>query len=296
MSPFDKEWFPNTMFKRLWHQRYKGRFGAFRWPTYWGFDGLSLDGDALFWHNHFDGSEQRAWNSANGLYNLLKTLALTYKVNGSNKVRLYGHSMGNVVAAEALRISKSNNNSVVHTYVSAQAALACLAWDNMHGYYSMGRDKYPKILASYWKSGAGDPFTWNNQSYLDTSYMPTGTIYVNHYNKNDYALRNWITDQKLKPDFNFDYSSSTHHYQDTSGINKDLDWWLDRYRIFSYAAPSNSFATGASADTVGLFGVNKLDLEVYGFDRTHKYHSGQFRVESQEVFSYWEAALEDMGL
>jgi hypothetical protein len=78
------------MFKRLWHQGCKGRFGAFRWPTFWN---MHASVEALFQLSHFDDSELRAWNSAARLKELLEDRAALV---GSDKIRLYAHSMGNV--------------------------------------------------------------------------------------------------------------------------------------------------------------------------------------------------------
>ena len=39
MAPWEKDRFAETAFKRLYWQGYQGRFGEFRWPTDFGFQG-----------------------------------------------------------------------------------------------------------------------------------------------------------------------------------------------------------------------------------------------------------------
>src|SRR5690606_4273311 len=86
MAPWEKEAFASTMFKRLWHQGYKGRFGAFRWPTF------HSPGFFEIINKHFDASEERAWKSAQPLANLLTQLSLKYRNASGSRVRLYAHS------------------------------------------------------------------------------------------------------------------------------------------------------------------------------------------------------------
>lgn len=70
--------FSETMFKRLWHQGYKGRFCAFRWATL----------TSVITYNT---SEYRAWKYGQSLKNYMASLP-------GNYVRhVAAHSMGNVV-------------------------------------------------------------------------------------------------------------------------------------------------------------------------------------------------------
>ena len=74
--------------------------------------------------HHFDGSEHRAWASSLGLLGLLNQLN-----NGPDhgKVRMMAHSMGNVVAGEALH--RAQSAQVVHTDIASQAAIAAHSYD-----------------------------------------------------------------------------------------------------------------------------------------------------------------------
>lgn len=87
----DKDNFAESAFKRLYWQGYQGRFGAFYWPTYFGFTGnyWSASTDP----RNFDYSENVAWLSPAGLLNQVKILNSEYP----GQVYLLAHSMGNVV-------------------------------------------------------------------------------------------------------------------------------------------------------------------------------------------------------
>jgi hypothetical protein len=97
MKTWEKDRFAETAFKRLYWQGYQGRFGFFRWPTDNGFDGLW---DAITDRRNYDNSEFNAWKSAPMLSSFLRT---NLNAQYLERVYLMAHSMGNVVAGEALR-------------------------------------------------------------------------------------------------------------------------------------------------------------------------------------------------
>jgi hypothetical protein len=119
MNPENKRLFANTMFKRLWWQGYRGRFGLMRWPTNYGWD--------TFAGPTYHISEERSWNSGAGLKELLINLGdrgtlQAGEAEGGARVHLAAHSQGNPAAAEALRqLAKAGKQ--INTYVSIEAAL-----------------------------------------------------------------------------------------------------------------------------------------------------------------------------
>ena len=313
MPPWEKETFASTMFKRMWHQGYKGRFGAFRWPTFHGLSGPSwgnLKGQNI--HTaHFDGSEQRAWNSASALKNLLINRESEF---GTNKIRLYAHSMGNVVSSEALR--QMAPSSHVNTYISAQAAISSHVWDKTTPQMTFNAPfelNTPNVYGYYWQNSAAlPPHNWENEgrpSYMDPQYMPSGTTYINHYNPLDWALShdNWQLNQVLKPDVDYHYGWPALDFIDislrfwkTQSIPpfRNLTFPNDRFEVFSYAAQSHGYATGQQGATAGKFNVAfSVNLRgEYGFESAHKGHSAQFRSTIQKRWTYWRRALRDMGI
>jgi hypothetical protein len=314
MSPFDKDWFSDTAFKRLWHQGYKGRFGAFRWPTFY-FDrgnfGIPLpvpDHWETPERTHFDASEHRAWASAPGLLGLLGQLN-SGQFNG--KVRIMAHSMGNIVASEALRQASGN---VAHTYVSSQAAMPAHCYDAaaplMTYYYpntpGLGKTT-PNVYGFHWAPGVTSfPDQWqaeNRPAYMHGNYMlGKATNFINYYNDRDWALDwpRWQATQQSKPDIYYNYLYTTTSrgfiYRPVDPFqNRNLTFPANRHEIFSWAAESHSWALGAQW-VAGVFGTN-FDLKVQlGYGSAHKFHSGQFRGTNMQRGAYWERLLIDFDL
>ena len=102
MEPWEKDRFAESAFKRLYWQGYQGRFGEFRWPTDYGFTGDYVD--VLTDRRNFDNSEFNAWQSGLGLLYKLTDLYNQYP----GHVYMIAHSMGNIVAGEALRYAGTN--------------------------------------------------------------------------------------------------------------------------------------------------------------------------------------------
>jgi hypothetical protein len=308
MPPWEKETYGSTMFKRMWHQGYKGRFGMFRWPTFHGFEGdfedLTQDPD------HFNASELRAWNSASRLKALIENRAAVF---GSDKIRLYAHSMGNIVCGEALRQFGPSGASV-HSYVAAQAAISSHAYDKTTPARKPAYQlEMPNVYGYYWQQGASDwPPQWEmdgRPSYMNPQYLPGNVAYINHYNLDDYALNGtrWPLNQDLKPGFNYHYTFQglVGGYSDYRFIRGPrynqtiLNIPADRYEIFSNAADSAANALGKVGTTGGKFSesVNVAPLLVYdGNAKAHKYHSGQFRSTIQKRWEYWRIALDNMDI
>ncbi len=125
MAGDEKDMFAETAFKRLYWQGYTNRFGAFRWPTGHTFPSpASVTTDLL---EHYNRSELYAWKSGEGLRKLLVSLNSRYP----NKVYMMAHSMGNVVAGEALALQaeKHGGGQIVRTYVASQAAVSLHAYN-----------------------------------------------------------------------------------------------------------------------------------------------------------------------
>jgi hypothetical protein len=297
MFSWEKDRFAETAFKRLYWQGYQGRFGEFRGPTYAGFPIGEFSSQAVNLRN-FDNSEYNAWLSGTGLLNKLNGLNSAYPGN----VYLIAHSMGNVVAGEALRLA--GNSQVVNTYIAMQAAVSAHAYDTNAATRSY-RFSTPDDYADYPTSGV---------TYFKNS-AGAGT-YVNFFNTNDYALHSstfsWEYDQNQKPDNSiagypgYHYNVSSLHpngfyVQYGSGTNQfqNLNFPCDTYPIFPYCDQSWSYALGAQAGVGGVFATSKevnLSELPYGFGNTHKYHSGQFRSDNTQRWQFWNTMLVQMKL
>jgi Fibronectin type III domain len=299
MSPFDKDSYGDTTFKRLFWQGYKGRFGTFRWPTYY----FTSDIPPV---HHFDASEHRAWASSLGLVALLNRLN-----DGpfAGRIRMMAHSMGNVVAGEALRRSK--NGQIVHTYVASQAALSAHCYDagapQMRYEANLG-PVTPNVYAFYWHEGTSTPpHKWESErsaSYFAAIYMQgKAGSYFNYYNEDDWALTwpRWQLDQQTKPDADYGYTyngfgASEGFWRDRGTGANWLSMPADTFEIFSWAAESRSYALGAQ----WVSGVVAQNVDLKGppflYGPAHKFHSGQFRGTNMERRHYWQKMLIDCGL
>ena len=122
MERWEKDRFAETAFKRLYWQGYQGRFGAIPLADDSGLPFGEFSPQA-FDLRKFDNSEYNAWPSGVGLLNKLNDLNAEYP----GQVYLMAHSLGNVVAGEALRLA--GNNQVVNTYIAMQGAISAHAYD-----------------------------------------------------------------------------------------------------------------------------------------------------------------------
>jgi hypothetical protein len=291
METWEKDRYAETAFKRLYWQGYQGRFGEFRWPTY--------PTPVLF-----DQSERQAWLSGAGLRNCLGTLNSNYPGN----VYLLAHSLGNVVAGEALR--QAGTNLIVNTYVASQAALSARAYDNT----------IPTDATNYYApispDSIGHYYTNTSAAYFN-GVAGAGT-FVNFINTNDWALMGdtiipfqpgWLFDQSTKlttettavpyADYYYTTPSSSHpsgYYYQNWPLNpyRNLLFTNDTYEILSMAAQSYSLALGAQTNVVGPFTSSKqvnLFAAPYNFGGAHVGHSLQFRSDNMTTAVYWGQLL-----
>lgn len=128
--------FAETAFKRLYWSGNKNQFAIFTWPTGWFekpphiydlFDDAIINEDDLQFY--LDGNEQNYSDSeavARLSGYLLKNTLSTFKSNipagriPIDKLRVFAHSMGNVVVSEALRNAESA--PLIDTYIPLNAA------------------------------------------------------------------------------------------------------------------------------------------------------------------------------
>jgi pimeloyl-ACP methyl ester carboxylesterase len=283
MERWEKDRFAETAFKRLYWQGYQGRFGSFRWPTHYNFGSWT---SIAFDSQNFDNSESNAWASATGLLNKLTNLNGQYP----GHVYLMAHSMGNVVAGEALRKASSQP---VNTYVAMQGAIASHAYDATTPTRSLGiqDSSTPDCYAHYWT---------NNAPCYFASSAGAGT-YVNFFNTNDWALNSshWQMDQNLKPDDGF--APYYPNYYFSRADDTRLNFPTNTYEIFAYCDEARCFALGAQADVGGVFGGNQRNLStVWPYDAgnysTHRWHSAEFRSDNMQRALFWNQTLINMKL
>jgi hypothetical protein len=201
------------------------------------------------------------------------------------------HSMGNVVAGEALKLASSQ---VVNTYVAMQGAVPAHCYDASTA--NRITPTPPDCYAHYWTNGAA--------SYFNGT-AGAGT-YINFYNPNDWALNasHWQLDQNLKPDIGYGYDDFLNVFTRGTVFLTELNFPTNTYEIFSYAAPSWSYALGAQADVGGfsketdLRGIwpsdNSTDDETKKYS-VHKWHSAEFNFDNMQQANFWKTLLGSQG-
>jgi hypothetical protein len=299
MNLEEKDMFSDTAYKRLFWQGYKGRFGTFQWPTTHTFGALVADDTAVKAllstgysattdYTNYDRGEWTAWRSALGLKRLLQRL----NVSNTGSVYMFAHSMGNVVAGEALRIAAEDGlNGLVNTYVASQAAIPV----HVYAGDQVGVLLQPEVFVP-------NDWTVTVASMLDGGFPETANIYknwllsndaavdrrINFYNTNDYALWHdiWEANQFFKPDhadipdqyWNYDYDGDPLSPVVVNGFSKtnvqtnehvtlqigSSSAVADRHEIMSFAAESWSCALGSVAVATGAFDGN-VDLAGFGY-------------------------------
>jgi len=283
MQLWEKDRFAETMYKRLYWQGYQGRFGSFRWPTAGGFTGSATD--ATLNSAFFDKIQYTAWQSAPGLKTLLAQLNNEYP----GQVRLSSHSMGNVVAGEALR--QSTNGNVVSVYASFQGAVPSHSYDagaTNRALPTWADAGEPDTHAHYWTSNS-PPYFYN---------VGGASSYVNYFNAQDYVLNIWNTDENLKPDSSLTYAFTTSDgYYKSGGYPTnyiDLSFPTNTYELFAFCVPARCYALGAQSNVAGVFftpGQVDLFASPYSFGSAHKGHSAEFRSDNMNRAVFWSQLM-----
>ena len=232
------------------------------------------------------------------------------------------HSMGNIVAGEALRLA--GTNQVVNTYVASQGAVSAHAYDPSVTNLLQFVYRYPSGLL--WSAGTQNYGPNTPDIYINWLAGNSGGAgrRVNFYNENDFALAmpRWGFDQITKPDLSpqgyqywFDgtpydsvasYTAGStddnlpwnHFFKGTSsgGAPLDITSLTNRYEIFAYAAESRSTALGATPQVLeASVNLRRTDNPVWPSDANnyqgHFWHSAEFRGDYWQQQGYWNKLL-----
>jgi hypothetical protein len=304
MHPWERRHFAETAFKRLYWQGYKGRFGLFSWPTEWASRPI---GTAITDTENYMRSDEKAMHSAQGLAAKMNDLMAQY--NGQLKV--FAHSMGNVVVSEAL-LKGGNTN----TYVACQSASVARAYDAV-GPEGLTKPRAEQALAG--KTGSTAAlllFSLDGHPDVFANYPPTGDVYykgiktnapiiINHHNRIDDALAWWLAGQATKPNDDYYYEPTESRWYRDDAISPYPDTVLvfpaDAYEILSRAAEPDSVPLGASVttghSTAGeITGNLDLNSATFDFQGEEEDHSAQFRSTIQRRGVYWEQLMRDFEL
>ncbi len=286
MTDDEKVQWVETTFKRLWWQGYQGAVALFSWPTLADFDFW----DVLSGGRHFDNSEFRSWQSAEALVGVIN------KLNKTGSLRIMAHSMGNVVAGEAIR---KYEGLPIHTYIACQAAISGHYYDE--SLPSLLKPKCtPNVIRNFHNGIDAMPYLYSNSKKVMRSF--------NYYNELDWALDHWVNNNWLKPDnvipYYFWYYGRIDQYDEAvdsfvRGMVGHTKYSIhnddDLHKIFSYIVESRSRALGQQAVDHKLFSCWNLEQDLL-YDDEHYSHSKQFRSSIPEQWSFWNRVRRDARL
>lgn len=291
-----------TMFKRLWHQGFKGHFASFRWDT--------RKSDGMFDTGEYNRSENRAYVYAGALKQWATDLSNTYTVN------IIAHSMGNVLCGEALR-----QGLQVRNYLLMEAALPMSC-------YAPDADRLPRLEEQERNHPTPDYHrnpTTNESAFGYRAYISSvAANLINFFNPDDWALAtgtteiipglphfetNWERNQiNYKPDGAIPgviHAGTWRYLYDGSnpssvplGRRALVDSVISRHVIDSwemkaFVARSRTKAVGAFPNGSPVFFQNiDLSASPYNFGRERSDHSGQFTRDIQRVDALYNALRE----
>ena len=325
-----KKAFAETAFKRLYWQGFRGNFESFDWPTFSDSEGPVQGGPLLESSNFsYNASEFQAFRSGQALKNLLAGL------RADGPVHLLAHSMGNVVAAEALRQWAANqgNGPLVTSYVAMQGALSAGAYgdDSVDAIPAPGSTTDLYLNWPTGVEGAGSRFYMEGTAGAAASW-------INMYNPVDAAtsgqLTGWGKNNSLKPfagntwrDMLFASSEITAprftYYIDSEGryvrsyatelglpidegvvdltprlIGPDSQPRPSAYEIIAFMAKANSMPIGTKE--VDFFGNNNFDINGLGLPELYQDqwsgHSFQFHFDAAMTAPFWKKVVEASGM
>lgn len=294
MPPWERQNWAEMMFKRLWHAGYTGRFAAFSWFTY------AREAGPIAQYLTYNPSEHRAWKAGVALDDYLRDLR--DRLPDGYSLNLCAHSMGNVVAGEALL-----RGGPVDNYVMMQAAISASCHDTRSELF------VADFLAAEEKTPTpNEAALFGYRGYL----AGVQTNIVNFYNEQDFALRtgkqgfslietNWEANNKSEKPVELRGSEQYAYFDENPGIYRVkkkkppvlLRQLTDIHESLAFLARSRTHAAGGEGRTgfdgdksLGVIG-SRINLELtFGFTRDRSEHSAQFNrsIQQQMVPFYRE--------
>jgi hypothetical protein len=259
---------------------------------------------------NYDRSEQRAWKSGTGLYELLADLN---EVSPPLKLRVIAHSMGNIVASEGLRLAGTKFNSpLIQCYIASQAASVAHAYDATNPAYVWysGVLRTPEIYAHFSRGTNIQPYFAGMKKAVQSNNI------VNFHNLDDYALSSafaWPGNQDTKPDSSWQCQlvatnsvNTNNGYTFWHGTNRLILNGAEQYHdqtheIFAHIAQAESDALGC-AEAPGhhiqgeIGGAVNLNIAPFNFGAASYEHSAQFNSINMNRRTYWWQVLSTFSL
>jgi hypothetical protein len=316
MKTWERRAFAQTMVKRLYWSGYKGKCGLFSWPTEW----QDLDTwyraipNAVLDPRLYDRSEVQARHSGRQkLPILLQDLDSRF---GADHVELVAHSMGNIVASEALSHSSTQ---LVRRYNACQSAEIAHTVDEnappltgniklSAGPFTLNYDpaeyapNYPGPNLYLMKSPP-NPRPISDPPGVDLyhSGLSTGAgSIIGYWNDGDPALGGWGVNQLYKPDLGYQYAfsfngdHSDHFFIGELGFDLgNLNWGNsqgpDFARILAFIVQARSLPVGRCGNLSGQFDqMRPLSILLPGVGGSPGDHSLEFLSTFWESNRFWD--------
>ncbi len=288
-TDFVKQNWSEMMFKRLWHQDYKGRFASMFWPT-----PLESEGVDVILSTEFFGFKYGS--SLQGYLGELKDRLSGYTIN------VAAHSAGNIIVGEALK-----QGATIDNYVLMQAAVAASSYDS-NAPVDDGLNKQENAHPTY------DPA--QQMDYRGYLQNVQGNL-VNFYNPVDGALEtgfrldifhgfkkvSWkIFQLEFKP-FDPEEKKVQYTYDKKLGVpilelpgkpkSRDV---TNIHESMSFVARSRTKAVGAEGGTGGSIDSVVNLKATFNFGDTREEHSAQFNRNIQNVHEFYKQLGVKLGV
>ena len=301
MSPPGASSFAETMYKRLWHRGFTGRFAAFHWDTWWFNNWQWVDdlggGPIEAALSQYNDSEHTAWQSGAALKAFVDGLPFLHK-------NVTAHSMGNIVAGEALRLGMQASN-----YALLQAAVPAACYDDSESIRQV--TQYQNYGFTMWDADSpdDDPDSLTRSLAYRGRFRNVSGNLVNFFLPLDYAtFIPWEidNDQSKPPDgqwvTNFGYlrtAASGQKLYKYQGV--ELDHYLrDPYEAMPYACRSWGKTAGAFGATAGSI-ASSVDLSNSTYQLPGQQesgfgdqHSGEFNASIQQLKPFYDTLMDKL--
>ena len=315
--------YAETMFKRLWHRGFKGRFAYFRWNTDWSssWQWLPVGGSAIDAHlAEYNNSEFEAWTQGAPA---LKTF-VEQELPANHTINIAAHSMGNIVASEALRLGMAVNN-----YALMQAAVPAACYDADEARIrrtSQETHTAGPLIYQMWDSPTpdeDDDASTQALAYRGTFQgISTNANLISFYLSEDYATSfAWEinNDQTKPPMWNGEQGNASlcFNYEYNPQGNPGQKLWMfavsalyptyyitNKHEAMAYACRTWGKAAGAWGATAGAISANaSVNLGDQDFqlpDQTKtgfgEDHSGQFNANIQSLKPFYDELINKLQI
>jgi len=303
MSPDGSRNYAETMFKRLWHRGFKGRFAYFRWNTYWITATDVIGTLTTQYFANYNNSEYIAWTQgAPALKSFVESLPYESK-------NIAAHSMGNIVVGEAMRLGMHVNN-----YALMQPAVPAACYDEREvlKQTSTYQHSFLGVNVTMWDEASPDDDpddATRNMAYrgmlkdigqngnLILFYLPNDAA-----TSNAWELNNDLTKPSgtLSGQFRYDRNGQPGQklYRDFGGGIHEYSW-ASRRESATFACRTWGKAAGADGRTQGAISeAGRVDLSGPEFALPGETepgfgdeHSGQFTARIQQLKPFYDELM-----